>query len=143
MRKFMLAAVLAVLGAAVLATPASAFDHHFTVVAKPRSSHGVGHNAFVFKDRLFDPHNRHDKVGRDRGKCRSKHGNKLKCHLRVHLNGEIGGFGDIRVKGDLDSGPDHLVVTGGSDDFDGVAGKLTVHNTKKEDVLKYRFDLVR
>ena len=70
-------------------------------------------------------------------------GSKLKCHLRVHLNGKIGGFGDIRVKGDLDAGPDHLVVLGGPDDFDGVAGKLTVQNTKKQDVVKYRFDLVR
>jgi hypothetical protein len=143
MRKFMLAAALAALGAAVLASPAVAFDHHFTVVAKPKSSHGVGHNAFVFRDKLFDPHNRHDRVGRDRGKCRSKHGNKVKCHLRVHLNGEIGGLGDIRARGDLDQGPDHLVVFGGTRQFDGVAGKLTIRNTKREDVQKYHFDLVR
>ena len=141
MRKFMLAAALPVLAGAVLAAPASAFDHHFSVVAKPRSSHGVGRNAFVFKDRLFDPHSRHDKVGSDRGKCRQKHGGpKTKCRIRVHLNGEIGGFGDIRVKGDLDTGPDHFVVIGGSDEFDGVAGKLTVHTAKR---IKYHFDLVR
>jgi len=145
MRKYMLAAALAALaalGAAVLASPAVAFDHHFTVVKKPKSSHGVGNNAFVFKDKLVDPHNRHDKVGRDRGKCRSKHG-KLKCHLRVRLNGEIGGIGYIRVKGDIDPGPDHLVVFGGTRQFDGVAGKLTIRDTKKEDVQKYHFDLVR
>ena len=34
MRKFILAVVLAALGAALLATSASAFDSHFTVVAK-------------------------------------------------------------------------------------------------------------
>jgi hypothetical protein len=145
MRKSMLAAALAALGAAVVASPAFAFDHHFSVLAKEKSSHQVGQNAFVFKDKLLDPNNRHDKVGRDRGKFRVKQGGrKIKVQLLVHLNGEIGGFGDIRVRGDIDRGPDHLVVFGGSDEFDGVAGKLTVHtNVKGRIDNKFHFDLVR
>lgn len=147
MRRFMLAVALVALGAALLAAPAVAFDHHFTVFAKPKNAHREGHNAIAFTDRLMDPHHRHDKVGHDRGLCRRKQPGKRKCHLRVHLNGQLGGFGDIKAKGDLDPGPDHLVVVGGSDEFDGVAGKLTVLNTRKgtntKQGTKYRFDLVR
>ena len=143
MRKFILAAALAALGTAVVASPAFAFDHHFTVLSKEKSGHQVGQNKFRFEDKLLDPHNRHDKVGKARGLCRFKHPGKTKCHVRVHLNGEIGGFGDIKVKGDLDGGPNHLVVLGGSDDFDGVAGKVTDHNTKKHGLDRLHFDLVR
>ena len=42
MRKLMFAAMLAVLSAAVLATSASAFDHHFYVHQKYRSGHTIG-----------------------------------------------------------------------------------------------------
>jgi hypothetical protein len=142
MRKFILAAAIAALGAAVVASPAFAFDHHFSVKAKETAIHPAGQNAFRFKDRLLDPNNRHDKVGRDHGKCRQKSQRRIKCRIRVHLNGEIGGFGDIRVRGDLQPGDGHLVVLGGSDQFDGVAGKLTIHELR-ERVFKYHFDLVR
>jgi hypothetical protein len=79
---------------------------------------------------------------------------KVRCHALVDLNGEIGGLGIIRVRGDLDRGPDHLVVLGGSRQFDGIAGKLTIHNmdnvgidrghiTKKRKFDRFHFDLVR
>jgi hypothetical protein len=87
---------------------------------------------------------RRDRVGRDRGKCRFKpHNRKVKCHATVHLNGEIGGFGNMRVRGDLDRGPDHLVVLGGTRQFDGVAGKVTIHNTRNRKIDRLHFDLVR
>ncbi|HEX3262788.1 MAG TPA: hypothetical protein VHR37_03925 [Solirubrobacterales bacterium] len=144
MRKLILAAALASIGALVVASPAFAIDHHFTVLSKQKSGHRVGQNAFRFKDKLLDPHNRHDRVGRDRGKCRFKpHNRKVKCHATVHLNGEIGGFGNMRVRGDLDRGPDHLVVLGGSRQFDGVAGKVTIHSTRNRKIDKLHFDLVR
>jgi len=45
----------------------------------------------------LDPNNRHNKVGRDRGKCRfSPRKEKVKCPCRHSLNGEIGGVGNIR-----------------------------------------------
>ena len=132
------------LGAAVVASPAFAFDHHFSVVAKPRSSHGVGRNAFVLKDKLFDPNNRSSKVGRDRFKCREKHRNKVKCHGLFRLNGKIGGKGHIRVKGDLQGGDNHLVVVGGTRQFNGVAGKMTILPSTKPGISRrYHFDLVR
>jgi len=101
-KRFAILIGVAALGAAVLAAPAVAFDHHFTVISKERSTQPLPGHAFRFKDRLFDPHNSRDKVGRLYGSCRRKHPGK-KCHLRVHLNGEIGGC-DIRFKGDLDGG---------------------------------------
>ena len=42
MRKLMLAGVIAVLGAGLFATSASAFDHHFGVLAKEKSAKKVG-----------------------------------------------------------------------------------------------------
>ena len=144
MRKFILAAALAALGAAVVASPAFAFDHHFGVLAKGKSFHRVGQNAFVFKEKLLDPNNRRSKVGRDRIKCREKPHNKLKCHGLIRLNGKIGGIGHIRVKGDIEHGDRHLVVLGGSRQFDGVAGKVTVHQSTKPGISsRYHFDLVR
>ena len=136
-------AAAAVLGAALLATSASAFDHHFTVLEKQKSGHRVGQNAFRFKNELLDPHDRHNRVGRARVKCRfNPRKRKVKCHAVVHLNGEIGGLGDIRVSGDLDGGPDHLVVLGGTRQFDGVAGKVTGRSINRR-IGSQHFDLVR
>jgi hypothetical protein len=139
MRKFILAAVLAALGAALLASPAFAFDHHFSVLAKQKSGH-AGHNAFRFKDKLLNPNDRQDRVGRDRGECREGH--KLKCHAVVHLNGKIGGFGDIRVRGNLGRGDNRVNVVGGSGQFNGVAGKMKIHNVSGK-LDKLHFDLTR
>jgi hypothetical protein len=144
MRKFIVAAVVAALGAAVLAVPASAsFDHHFSVLGKQTSGHRVGENRFVFRDKLLDPSNPRNRVGRDRGECRfNAQARKLECHALIHLNGEIGGFGDIKVSGDIGRGDHRVVVLGGSDDFNGVAGKMLLHSVSR-DTDKLHFDLVR
>ena len=144
MRKLILAAAIASLGAAVVASrplrsittsPCSASRSRVIEWATTR---------FRFKDKLLDPHNRHNKVGRDRGKCRFKPQNrKVKCRAIVHLNGESAVLGNMRVRGDLDRGPDHLVVLGGTRQFDGVAGKLTIHSTSNRRIDKLHFDLVR
>ena len=99
----------------------------------------MGPQIFQNKERLVDPNNHHDKVGSLRGPCREKSGH-FKCHGVVHLNGEIGGVGDIKIRGDLDPGSDRLVVIGGSRQFNGVAGKMTTRGPKD---AKYHFDLVR
>jgi hypothetical protein len=46
-------------------------------------------------------------------------------------------------RGDLDRGPDHLVVLGGTRQFDGVAGKVTHHATSNRRIDRLHFDLVR
>ena len=124
MRNRMLAAAVAALGAALLATSASAFDHHFYVHQKYRSGHTIGQNVFVSQHKLKDPHNRTVRVGRDRWQCRGKdHPSRLKCRALVHLNGRIGGKGYIRVRGQVGHGDKYLRVVGGTRQFNGVRGK--------------------
>ena len=143
MRKFMLVGALAALGTALLASSASAFDHHFTVLAKTTSAHRSG-NTFRFKDNLLDPNNRGVKVGRDHGRCTAKgHHGAVKCRAVAHLNGKIGGFGDIRVRGNFDRHDKRLNVVGGSGQFDGVAGKMKLHGTSNKRVDRLHFDLTR
>jgi hypothetical protein len=95
---------------------------------------------FVFKDKLKDPNNLSNKVGRDRGKCRIT-ALGVRCHALIHLNGRIGGIGHIRVKGDIEHGDDRLHVYGGTRQFNGVAGYVDFHVTKHRRID--RFDLVR
>jgi hypothetical protein len=143
MRKFILATALAALCTALLAVPASAsFDHHFSVIAKTVSTERLGQHAFGFKDKLLQPGNRSNRVGRDKGKCREASHRKLRCHAVVHLNGEIGGFGDIRVAGNIGRGDNRVNVVGGTDDFNAVAGKMLIHSLSRR-VDKLHFDLVR
>ena len=136
MRKLMLAAFLSALGATLFATSASAFDHHFTVRAKRTLTHEAGPHTIRFKDKLVDPHDRQDRVGRDHWKCRVKR-HKLECHAFIHLNGKIGGKGAIRVRGDLEHNDHRLRVLGGSRQFKGIGGKMIFH------IARRRFDLVR
>jgi len=142
MRKFVLAVALVTLGAALLASSASAFDSHFTVLAKNRSGHRVGHNGFRFRQVLLNPNDRSDRVGHDRVTCRQKSQHRQKCHALVHLNGEIGGRGDIRAVGDVGSGDNRLNVVGGTRQFNGVAGKVLVR-AKHSNTNKLHFHLVR
>jgi hypothetical protein len=125
MRKLTSAIVVAALAAALLATSAFAFDTHFYVHQKYRSGHDIGQNAFVRQDKLKDPHNRTVRVGRDRWQCRAKqHPYRLKCRVLVHLNGRIGGKGDIRAKGTFFHKDKYIRVVGGTRQFNGVAGKV-------------------
>jgi hypothetical protein len=143
MRKFVVTGVLAALGVGLLATPASgSFDHHFSVIAKQTSGH-EGHNGFRFQDKLLDPRNRHDKVGRDWGQCTFRpKARKLKCRALIHLNGELGGFGNIGVSGNLGRHDNRVNVVGGTHDFNGVAGKMLLHHLHGN-TDRLHFDLVR
>ena len=141
MRNFVLAGVIATLGVAMLAIPASAsFDRHFSVIGKQVSGGPVGENAFRFKDKLLQPHNRANRVGRLKGICREASQRAIRCHADVHLNGEIGGFGDIRVRGNIGRGDNRFNVVGGTGDFNGVAGKVLLLGQSRS---KLHFDLVR
>ena len=146
MRKFMTAATLAVLGMALLPIAASAsFDHHFTVFEKAVFKPRPNESAFRYRGKLSDPRNRSDRVGRDQGLCRviSRH-DALRCRGTFHLNGEIGGFGDIKYKGDLSAHDSRFNVVGGSGDFDGVAGKWLFQQLNRDGTKSLNhFALVR
>jgi hypothetical protein len=128
-------ATLAALGLGLLATPASAVtEYHFSLFEKS-SNHPLTNKSFRFKGALFDPQNRDDRVGSDRGKCKSKRPlehltarDALKCQGTFHLDGDIGGFGDIEYRGHIRFRPPDLTlnVVGGSDDFDGATGKWEI-----------------
>ena len=67
MRKLIVAGLVAAVGAAVVAVPASGapFDHHFSVISKTVSGHRTGRHAFSFKDVTLNPQNRDDRWGTD------------------------------------------------------------------------------
>jgi hypothetical protein len=139
MRKFVLASAIATLGVAMLPIPASAsFDRHFSVIEKGVSGESVGEHAFRFKNKLLQPHNRDNHVGRDKGICREAPHRQLRCRAVVHLNGEIGGFGDIHVRGNVGRSDNRLNVVGGTGDFNGVGGKVLLLAQNR-----VHFDLVR
>jgi hypothetical protein len=148
MRRIRIAAATVMVAAGLIgavAAPASAsFDHHFRVFEKASFNPTPNEEAFRFKGKLFDPRNRHNRVGRDHGLCKVRPHNALKCRGTYHLNGEIGGFGNIKVRGNIRPDDNRLNVVGGSGDFNGVAGKvvfrfLNRRGTKSID----KFDLVR
>jgi len=145
MRKLIVIGVIAALGIALFAIPASAsFDHHFRVVEKARFNVLPGGGAFRFKSKLFDPSNRDDRVGRAHGLCKIRPHQTLRCRGTYHLNGEIGGFGDIKVRGNTREDDNRLNVVGGSGDFNGVAGKFQFRNLNRRGTKAMdKFDLVR
>jgi hypothetical protein len=119
------------LGVALLASPASAVtEYHFTLFEKA-SFHDLTNKKFRFKGGLFDPQNRDNRVGSDHGQCKAKRPfelltprDALKCRGTAHLDGDIGGFGDIEYRGHIRARPPDstLNVVGGSDDFAGATG---------------------
>jgi hypothetical protein len=122
---------------AVAVTPASAFDHHFTVVSKQTSQHRVSKREFRFTEKLVATFDHGLRLGRDKVDCvAAKH--KLRCKALVHLNGKLYGHGWMTVKGNIGRGDNTLNVISGSGGLDGVAGKVT---TKSHNRL--HFDLVR
>jgi hypothetical protein len=136
MRRIVPAAIVAAIALAVFALPASArVDHHFSVIEKNTVFHRTA-DGFSFHEQLFAGFNPNDQVGNARVRCRHT-SDKFRCRGVVHLNGEEGGFGFITINGNTGRGDQRLNVTGGTDDFDGVAGKVSIHGHY------LHFDLVR
>jgi hypothetical protein len=125
------------LGVALLATPASAVtEYHFKLFEK-QSFQGVPANpepgkGFRYKGKMFDPQNRDNRVGSDRGQCTIKPHGAVKCEGTTHLNGEIGGLGDIEYRGTARPNDQTFNVVGGSDDFDGATGKTGFRNLNRD-----------
>jgi hypothetical protein len=136
MRRVVPIGLLTGLAFAALAVPANAFDHHFTVIGKQTSSHN-DKNSFRFTDELVAPFDHSLRVGRDKGECVFVKP-KIQCRVTVHLNGKLGGFGDMHVKGNLGRHDNGLNVVSGTRGFDGVAGKVLVGNHNH-----LHFDIVR
>jgi hypothetical protein len=137
MRRFVTAVFVAALALALLAVPASArIDHHFSVITHQYAQHQHG-DVFSFREQLFQRDNPDNQVGNDRVRCHESPSHKFKCRAVVNFNGEVGGFGSLRVNGNLGRDDSRLNVLGGTGDFAGVAGKVITHGRH------LHFDLVR
>jgi hypothetical protein len=140
---------LAALGVALLASPASAVTEYRFKLFEMQSFQGVPANpepgkGFRYKGKMFDPQNRDNRVGSDRGKCKFKglHG-AVKCHGTAHLNGEIGGLGDIEYRGTATQRDQTFNVVGGSGDFDGATGETGFRNLNRDGTkIMTKWDLV-
>ena len=128
------ALVGAAIAALAIALPstAGAFVDHFSVISQDVQSHQT-QNAFVFRSVLLNPANTANRVGRGKGKCKFKPGHrKFHCAVAFHLDGTIGGFGDLLFRGNLGHGDHTLNVVDGDGDFSGaISGKAFIHNLNK------------
>jgi hypothetical protein len=125
MRRFTLLAATAATVIGVLAIPASArVDHHFSVdIAGQGIQVGGDRDRFHLHAPLVQKDNHANQVGNLRFHC-TQNAHKLRCAGIAHLNGEVGGFGDLYVRGNLGKNDNRLNITGGSGDFEGAAGKI-------------------
>ena len=130
MRRLLITGIVATATFAAVVLPASGwFDSHFSVIAdtvKSAERNGVFH----FREQLFQIDNPSNQIGRDQGQCIERPHGKALCKVIVHLNGEVGGLGFLRVKGNLGPGDSRLNVTGGTGDFAGAAGKVVLENRR-------------
>jgi hypothetical protein len=145
MRTVIPAATLGALDSAALAVPASAsFDPHFSVFENARFHLLSNERVFTVRGGLYDPLNHDDRVGSDHGRCQIRPHEVARCRGVMHLNGEIAGSGDIKYRGNI--GPDdfRLNITGGSGDFNGIAGKWVFENLNESGTKSLNtFSLVR
>ena len=126
MRRLLITGVVTTATFAAVVLPASAsFDSHFAVILDTVQSHRTD-DGFRFREHLFQIDNPSNRIGRDKGGCVGRAHRKIQCKVLVHLNGEVGGFGDLRVNGNLGPGDHRLNVTGGTGDFASVGGKAVL-----------------
>jgi len=116
---------------AAFALPAGAtasFDRHFSVVSRDLRGHDTP-NGFEFHTELLNPANPDNRVGKGNARCSFERGDrKAHCRVLFHLDGSIGGFGDLLLKGNIGHGDNTLSVVDGSGDFGGAVGKALIHD---------------
>jgi hypothetical protein len=133
--------------AGAVAAPASAQTEYQFKLFEKQSFQGVPANPepgerFRYKGKMFDPQNRDNRVGSDRGKCKLKR-NGTFCEGTTHLDGEIGGVGDIEYRGTARPGDEAFNVVGGSDDFEGATGEVGFRNLNESGTkIMTKWDLV-
>jgi len=139
---WMVAATVAVLAIALPVSAGAFFARHFSVVSVQTHGHRTS-DGFAFRIELFNPDNLSNMVGHGHARCAGAPHTKAHCKVFVHLDGTIGGFGDLFLKGNL-GGRDHtLNVADGDGDFSGrIAGKAFIHHLNSR-VNQVDFDLTR
>jgi hypothetical protein len=120
------ASSVAVLAVSLAAPALASFDPHFKVLTKAVNGHELRNGGFKFYEKVMDPKRPQNKVGYDHGVCKPDGPVATFCKATFHLDGEIGGHGDIKVAGKLFQGQPTLEVLGGTDAFEGVEGTMTL-----------------
>jgi hypothetical protein len=126
LRKLIPATAVAALAAAALAVPADAARQaaqtaHFSVVAVETSSHRGPNNTLVFTERL---RRHHRVIGHDRVVLRPAPRRGMFHAKAVFFLPE----GKIKAQGNAGRGNNKLAVVGGTSGFNGVSGKLLLHD---------------
>jgi hypothetical protein len=125
------------LAAAAIAVPASAQTvTTFSVFSKPirgTGSFNPNTNTFTFRSRLVQPGDRDDVIGSDSGACKIT---KFSGHQPVRANCKVVFFlpaGKVKVKGTIDFTKhlNRVPVIGGTRAYNGVGGKVIVHNVSR------------
>jgi hypothetical protein len=134
---------LGVLAATVAATAAIAapaegrsFDRHFVVVGESLQAHEEN-GRFLFREVLFNPANLNNRVGNLKGKCHFR--SKVRCVVRFHFDGSIGGFGDLWARGNFGAGDSEFNVVDGTGTL---TGKVNFDPVDRNTTV-YRFHLTR
>src|SRR4051794_10712396 len=109
MRRFACVALALGIGLALLPAAVSAersFDPHFAVTEDPFKTDST-ENGFTHKAALRDK-DTGERVGRDQATCEFPEQNtgKLQCKILIHLDGTVGCYGNMLVRGNLGHG-DH------------------------------------
>ena len=135
--------LVAVTAAAAPASAGDPFDRHFTVISKDTRAHEIA-NGFEGHVVLLNPANRRNRVGKGKVRCTFKEGDrKGHCRVLFHLDGTIGGFGDLVVKGNVNDEDHTFSVVDGTGDFGGgITGKAYVRDIGSP-VSPIDFDLTR
>jgi hypothetical protein len=137
-----LAAAIAALAVAFTGTAGASFDTHFSVIKKTTRFVQQG-DTFKFKEKLLNPANPRNQVGWDKGRCRGERGEKLHCVVLTHLDGSIGGFGNLLLRGNIGGGDATLNVVDGSGDFSGAVSGKVVNDALNRRVSLVSFSLTR
>ena len=131
-----------VIAIALSASAGASFERQFSVVSRDLRSHEIT-NGFVGHTELVDPGDFGARVGKGKVRCRfNERSRKARCKILLHLDGTIGGFGDLLLKGNIGRGDRTVSVVDGSGDFEGALGHAFIHHPSEPDNL-IDFDLVR
>jgi hypothetical protein len=122
----------AVCAVALPATAGASFDPEFSVVSQDLNF-GQTPTGFAGTTELLNPYNLDQRVGRTHVNCvfTDPH-HKGHCKIAVHLDGTIGGYGNLLLKGNLGRGDNTVDVVDGTGDFTGaVTGKAVIHHLNR------------
>jgi hypothetical protein len=138
----LLAAAAATLAIAVPSMAGASFTTHFSVIKETVRFHQDG-DTFRFKEVLLNPANPNNQVGWDKGRCHGERGEKLRCAILTHLDGSIGGFGNLLLRGNIGRGDATLNVVDGTGDFSGAVSGKVVNDALNRRVSLVSFSLTR